>query len=215
MRPPGLSAALLIACFVQVAHSDDWAGPYEREVFNPSGNFKLRVVPGKSYGDQFGFLGAPKGPYATAELYSKSGADGYTLIRTFTLLNPVAPVDVFLTDSGHVITFDNWHNMGYGKVVVLYESNGSVLRAYSLQDLFPATDIKQFRRSVSSIRWRQALADYSLESIGGKVLSTWKGPKLAIGQRTICIATETKFRNVEFSLETGEFRREQPCVTLH
>lgn len=210
-----LWVAALIGCLGQVAYSDDWVGPYEREVFSPSGNLKVRIVPGKSYGDQFGFLGAPKGPYATAELYSKSGMDSYKPTRSFTLLNPVAPVDVFLTDSGRVITLDNWHNMGYGKVVVLYDLSGSVIRAYSLQDLFAPTDIKQFRRSVSSIRWRQALSSFSPERIGGKVSNTWKGPKLSIRQRAICIATETTVGNLEFSLETGEFLREQPCVPLH
>jgi hypothetical protein len=211
MRPglfAGLSIPILIASFVQVAHSDSWPGPVEREVFSPSRNFKVRILPGKSSGDQFGFAGGPKGPYATAELYGRNGADHYILARTFTLLNPVAPVDVFLTDRGHVVTFDNWHNMGYGKVVVLYESNGSVLRAYSLQDLFSAEDIKRFLHSRSSIWWRKSRSLTPLE------LSQGKGPKLAIGQQTICVATKLKGRNVEFSLETGEFRGEQPCVPL-
>jgi hypothetical protein len=203
-----LSVPILIACFVQVAYSDFWPGPVEREVFSPSRNFKVRILPGKSSGDQFGFAGGPKGPYATAELYRKNGADNYTPIRTFTLLNPVAPVDVFLTDSGRVITFDNWHNMGYGKVVVLYDSKGSALRAYSLQELFSAEDMKRFLHSRSSIWWRKSRSFTPLE------LSQGKGPKLAIGQRTICVATEIEGRNVEFSLETGEFRGEQPCVPL-
>lgn len=98
--------------------------------------------------------------------------------------------------------------MGYGKVVVLYESNGSVLRAYSSRDLFPAEDIKQFLHTRSSIWWRKSHAFTPIE------LRQRKGPKLALGQRTICVATEITGGNVEINWENGESRGEQPCVPL-
>ena len=44
----------------------------------------------------------------------------YRLAATAPLLNPVAPVDFFVTDRGFLITLDNWHNLGYGKVVAFY-----------------------------------------------------------------------------------------------
>ena len=40
-------------------------------------------------------------------------------------MNPVAPIDAFLTDRGYLATLDNWHNMGYGKVVAFYDPTGS------------------------------------------------------------------------------------------
>jgi hypothetical protein len=191
---------LLLVTFVQVASADDWPGPVERLVFSPSLHFRMRILPGKSVGDTVGFSGSPKGPYATAELSSKSGSNDYKPTRSFTLLNPVLPVDALLSDSGHLITIDNWHNMGYGKVVVLYGSNGAVVRAYTLQDLFPATDIARFVRSTSSVWWRNA----------GKL------PRLSRGQRNICVATQIKGRDVEFNLETGDFafRAEGQCAPL-
>jgi hypothetical protein len=195
-----LPVGLLLVVLVRVADADDWPGPVEIQVFSPSLHYKVRVLPGKSVGDTFGFSGSPKGPYATAELSARSGSDDYKPVSTFTLLNPVAPIDVFLSDSGHVITFDNWHNMGYGKVVVLYGSNGAVLRAYALQDLFPATDIALFVPSTSSIWWRKS----------------GDPPKLAKGQRNICVGVQIKGRNLEFNLETGEFafRAEGQCKPL-
>lgn len=42
------------------------------------------------------------------------------LSATVTLLNPVAPMEYFVTDGGFLMTLDNWHNMGYSKVVVIY-----------------------------------------------------------------------------------------------
>ena len=184
-----LPVGLLLVAFVRVAHADQWPGPAEIQVFSPSLHYKVRVLPGKSYGDTFGFSGSPKGPYATAELSARSGSDDFKPVSTFTLLNPVAPIDVFLSDSGHVITFDNWHNMGYGKVVVLYGSNGAVLRAYTLQDLFPATDLALFVQSRSSIWWRKA----------------GEPSKLSKGQRNICVGAPITGRDLEFNLETGDF----------
>ena len=160
-------------------------------------------------GDSKNLFHAPKGPYATAELSRGTGADLYTPVRTFTLLNPVAPVDLFLTDTGHLIAFDNWHNMGYGKVAVLYRPDGSVVRAYSLEDLFSAEDLARIAPSVFSKWWRMPLNGLTFSSEG-------EGPKLASGQRSICIATEIKGRNLEFDLETGGFapRAEGQCTPL-
>jgi hypothetical protein len=30
-------------------------------------------------------------------------------------LNPVAPVEFLVADNGHLVTIDNWHNVGYAK----------------------------------------------------------------------------------------------------
>jgi hypothetical protein len=77
------------------------------------------------------------------------------LSGTAVLLNPVAPVEFFVTDNGVLITLDNWHNMGYGKVVVFYTPDGKPIRAYELSDLFTKSEIEGFSHSVSSIRWRE------------------------------------------------------------
>jgi hypothetical protein len=193
---PRMLLASIFLC--RPAFTDDWPGPIEREVFSPSRSLKVRIVPGKSYGDMMGSAGASKGPYATAEVYKLAETHQYRFVRRFTLLNPVAPYDVFLTDDGKLITFDNWANLGYGKVAVFYRPDGSVVRAYTLGDLFPGTGgRKQFTRSTSSISWRTPA--YSLQYREREVQLRLRG------QRKVCVPLETKGRTVQFDLDTGEY----------
>jgi hypothetical protein len=140
--------------------ADDWPAPVIREVFTPSHAYFVRVVPGKSVGDTVGFSGAAKGPFATAEFYRQEKDRSYRLTATASLLNPVAPADFFVSDNGFLITLDNWHNIGYGKVVAFYTPEGRPIRAYELSDLFSKSEIEGFGHSVSSIAWRKLSGSY-------------------------------------------------------
>jgi hypothetical protein len=82
------------------------------------------------------FSGAAKGPFATAESYHLEKGWSYRLAATDSPLNPVAPAEFLVTDNGFLITLDNWHNMGYGKVVAFYTPEGKTIRAYELPELF-------------------------------------------------------------------------------
>lgn len=68
--------------------------------------------------------------------------------------NPISPVDVFLNNVGILVTLDNWHNVGYGKVIVIYDRDGRVINGYGLEGLLMATEIQQVLTSVSSRWWR-------------------------------------------------------------
>ncbi|HYM13849.1 MAG TPA: hypothetical protein VEU62_24130 [Bryobacterales bacterium] len=142
------------------ARADEWPAPVIREAFSHSRAYFVRVLPGKSLGDTVGFRGASKGPFATAEFYRLEKDRSYRLAATAPLLNPVAPIDFFVTDRGFLITLDNWHNMGYGKVVAFYSPEGKLIRAYALSDLFTPSEIGGFRHSVSSIWWRKSVGSY-------------------------------------------------------
>ena len=150
--PRALLLAVLV-CSAAPAKADSWANPVVREVFSASRDYFVRVIPGNSIGDTVGFAGAAKGAYATAEYYSRQGDKSYRLTATATLLNPVAPVDVFVSNDGRLATVDNWHNRGYGKVLALYDSGGKLVKAYELTDLFLKTEIDSYPHSVSSIAW--------------------------------------------------------------
>jgi hypothetical protein len=156
MRP---ALVLLALAILPSVHADDWPSPQIREVFSSSRNYFVRVTPGKSWDDTFGFSGAPKGPFATAEFYLESDRS-YRLITTVSLVNPVAPVDFFVTDRGFLVTLDNWHNRGYGKVAAFYSSAYQLLRAHELSDLFTETEIDAFSHSMSSILWWKATGAY-------------------------------------------------------
>lgn len=151
---------LLAVTVLPLARGDEWPSPVIREVFSQSRAYFVRVVPGKSFGDTVGFGGAPKGPFATAEFYRREKDRSYRLLATAPLLNPVAPADFLVTDNGFLMTLDNWHNMGYGKVVAFYSPEGKPIRDYALSDLFTKGEIEAFDHSVSSIKWRTPAGSY-------------------------------------------------------
>src|SRR6266566_7316509 len=132
---PALALTTLFA-----AQADDWPAPVIREAFSHSRAYFVRVLPGGSFGDTVGFSGAAKGPFATAQFYRLEKDRSYRLAATAPLLNPVAPVEFFVTDRGLLITLDNWHNMGYGKVVAFYSPKGALVKAYELSGLFTASE---------------------------------------------------------------------------
>jgi hypothetical protein len=142
-----------------VTHGDEWPAAVVREVFSQSRTYFVRVVPGKSFGDTRGFSGAPKGPFASAEFYRLEKDRSYRLVATAPLLNPVAPAEFLVADNGFLMTLDNWHNMGYGKVVAFYTPEGKTIQAYTLSDLFSKSEIEAFDQSVS--RHRQAPTRWS------------------------------------------------------
>jgi hypothetical protein len=109
---------------------------------------KLTTIPGNSWGDLVGFKGSAKGEYAKARLKGPRGE------KSFTLLNPVAPVDALVLNSGISIVFDNWHNMGYGKIAAAYSPEGEVLWAKELQELLDKDLMSIVSQSVSSRWWR-------------------------------------------------------------
>jgi hypothetical protein len=138
--------------------ADDWAAPQTKEVFSASREYFVRVTPGESLGDTFGFAGQKKGKYAAAEFYRRHQDRSYRLVIEVVLLNPMAPVEFFVSNDGRLATIDNWHNIGYGKVVSIYDPRGKVVRSYELSNLFQDEEIKAFGRSVSSIHWRNGPA---------------------------------------------------------
>jgi hypothetical protein len=150
-----LCVLLLVVGVASPAHADSWANPVVREIFSANRDHFVRVTPGASWGDTMGFAGAPKGAFATAEYYRRHADKSYRLMQTVTLLNPVAPVDVFVSDEGRLVTVDNWHNRGYGKVLAVYDAAGRLVKAYALTDLFAKDEIDGAQHSVSSIAWHE------------------------------------------------------------
>ena len=156
--PLGWMGIVLLAFVCATMHADDWPGPQTREVFSQGRDHFVRVIPGESWGDANAFAGAPKGPYAKAMFYHRQGDGSYSLGATVTLLNPVAPVEFFVSDHGYLMTLDNWHNAGYGIVLALYGPDGAPIKSYELKDLFSKEEIELFEHSVSSIWWHKGPA---------------------------------------------------------
>jgi hypothetical protein len=187
---------LALATAACSTHADDWAAPRTMNVFSKSGHYFARIVPGNSIGDTFGFAGEKKGKFAIAELFARQPDRSYRLVADVALLNPVAPVDALVSDNGYLVTFDNWHNLGYGKVAAVYGPDGKLVRAYELAELYGAKRLAQIPHSMSSRHWRCAplylnpdeRSAYTAEVLGGEfVLELATGAiRYFPGQRKEC-----------------------------
>jgi hypothetical protein len=157
-----LVVPLVFGLAVFAAQADSWRPASVQARASANGQFVVRVIPGASKGDVVGFAGEPKGPYATAEWHKFNGTS-YEKVGTATLLNPVAPVDIEVTNDGSLVTFDNWHNLGYGAVLVIYTPSGTITKKYTLPDLYSKSDLARIQTSISSIHWRCSGVSTSLE----------------------------------------------------
>lgn len=133
--------------------ADQWLAPKPQHVVSANGKYLVWIVPGESLGDTLGFEGSKKGAYARAEFYEKQTDRSFKLIADVFLQNPIAPVNILLNDQGYLITFDNWHNAGYGKVVAIYTPGGVPLRSHELEALYSAKRVEEIPRTVSSRHW--------------------------------------------------------------
>jgi hypothetical protein len=194
---PAAPALLLLLLVAGPVRADDWPGPMPFTVFSESARFFARFVPGQSIGDTVGFASAPKGPYATALLYGLQPDRAYRLLHEVTLVHPVSPLSALVSDDGYFVTLDNWHNVGYGKVVAIYAPSGTLVRAYELTDLYPKAKVEKIPRSVSSRYWRCAplhfvereqKSVYVPETLGGYFVFTLAtgGMRYESGSRTTC-----------------------------
>ncbi len=177
---------LLWAATLTVA-ADDWPAPQTQEVFSASREHFVRVIPGESVGDTFGFAGEKRGKYAAAEFYHRHQDRSYRLVAEAVLLNPVAPVEFLVSDDGRLATVDNWHNLGHGIVVAIYDPRGKLVRSYRLRELFQDEEIAHFDRSASSIRWRN-------------------GPVYIRQDQKTLLITVKRGGDIVFGLETGRFK---------
>jgi hypothetical protein len=135
--------------------ADDWPPANVQEIFSKNREYFVRITPGESIGETWGFAGAKIGKHAHAEFFRVQPDRSYGLDHEIDLLNPVAPTSFFVSNAGDLVTLDNWHNVGYGFVVALYHADGKLVKSYRLSDLFPKKEVESFSQSVSSIWWHK------------------------------------------------------------
>ena len=91
---------------------------------------------------------------ARAELFRKRWIGTWRLVTRWKLVNEVSPASALVADDGSLVTFDNWHSVGYGDdVVAIYRPDGSLVRKFGLAAFLETGDIDQLDHSVSSIWW--------------------------------------------------------------
>jgi len=154
---------IIILGFSFVIKADSWALPTTEKYCSENKKYCLKVEPKKlesqlSYFkdkvDEKENAGADK---SVKENYCKGtfSAKGKTLWK-IQLDNEVSPVSAIVSNDGnYVITFDNWHGVGYGdNVVAIYHGlTGKLIKKLGLKDFLTESDIYNLPASTSSIHW--------------------------------------------------------------
>lgn len=156
----GFTASLIFA--TGQAFADRWTSPSVANYYSPNHTFRLRITPAD--------LGLGRGA-STATLSERKFLFWYAERWTAPLSNRVAPVSALISDSGkYVVTFDNWHHVGYGDdVVVVYDgSNGRLLWKYRLEDILSPEEVCRVRCSVSSRWW--ASGKHAIDERGERLM---------------------------------------------
>jgi hypothetical protein len=168
MRGPALSwmiAGLLMLCPGAV-RADSWMPATRQIVYSANRHVRFTINP-RAISSPLRFFEdkvrgrepagqQPQAPDKAEGWLEREDASGHwsTLWRK-ALVNDVSPVSALVTNDGaHVVTFDNWHSMGYGDdAVVIYGVDGAVVRAMPLTAFLPEDYVAALPRSVSSLQW--------------------------------------------------------------
>lgn len=159
------------------ACADSWLLPETTTYLSRGEGCRLTVVP-RDLEDQLAFFegkvaGAEKAgqradgnsePNATLERRLPDGR--WQRVWTRALVNDVAPTDALISDDmKYVVTFDNWHSVGYGDdAIAIYDIANGGVRTFSVENLLGADYFAALPHSVSSVDWR---SDARIE--GGKL----------------------------------------------
>lgn len=159
-----LSASLfLIFASSFIANADTWLLPEKTKYCSENKKYCIEVEPKKlesqlSYFqdkvDEKENAGADKkvkGNFCKGTFFAK----GRKLWKV-RLDNEVAPVSALVSNNGdYVITFDNWHGVGYGdNVVTIYDgATGKLVKKLGLTDFLTDSDVYGLPASTSSIHW--------------------------------------------------------------
>lgn len=191
MKKLAILITLIFLSGISSALADSWSPPETKEYLSSNKRYKFRVIPrsisgpleyfhDKTKGKEPAGAADPKNPdFCTGELYEIKGKES-TLRWKVKLVNDVSPVDAIVSDSGkYVVTFDNWHSMGYGDdVIVVYGEKGKLLYKYRLEDILSYSDIRDFVTSSVSSRWWHEGGHYIDEEKELLVLITSAGKRV-------------------------------------
>lgn len=167
-RALGLLALATVLVSVTPAPScaDSWMPPTTKTYTSCAAEARVTITPRglesqiDYFDDNIGKI-APSGQkkggarVAIARLEQLVGSR-WQVVWEHQIANDVAPVWALVRDDGgYAVTFDDWYGTGYGpNVVVIYGSDGRLIRSLTLSDIVPADYIKALPHSVSSIQWR-------------------------------------------------------------
>jgi hypothetical protein len=153
------------------ALADSWMPPSVETTDSANGRSRVTIVPRgiKSPLAFFEDKVAGKEPAGQREGDSKNSpiarveqldaAGRWQLLWQKPLVNDVGPTEALLADNAsYLVTFDNWHSVGFGEdVVVIYDRHGNLVRKLGLNQILPPSYVAHLPRSVSSRWWRKGI----------------------------------------------------------
>ncbi|HSI19041.1 MAG TPA: hypothetical protein VK980_14805 [Sphingomonas sp.] len=182
MRVPALCCAIagLLMLWAGVAGADSWAPARRQVIYSADHHVRLTIDP-RAVADNLRYFEdkvrgrEPAGQQAGAPdkaqgwLEREDAAGHWSTVWRKALVNDVSPVSALVANDGaHVVTFDNWHAMGFGDdAVVIYGPDGAVVRAMALTAFLPEDYVAALPRSVSSLHWS---GEHHLSPDGSRVV---------------------------------------------
>lgn len=164
----GMKSGMIILSLILCSNIwiDTWDPPITTNYYNTDSSFYVKIVPQKIPEKYWNWASASVkkrkrfSPSDTliipchAKMF-RITEKGDSLIWEQKLINRVAPVTVIVSNNGkYVITFDNWHSMGYGvDVLAYYNEKGELIKRHMLEDISPFP-INTYQMSISSLWWR-------------------------------------------------------------
>jgi hypothetical protein len=157
---------ILVLTVSGTAYADTWPLPKITDYYSSDSTHFVRIFPQHIPSNYFKWREAspkrkkrftPADTLITpcyAQMYKRTGA-GDSLVWEQNLINRIAPVNALVSDNGkYLVTFDNWHSMGYGvDVMVYYNGKGELIKRHMLEDISPFA-INTYKITISSIWWR-------------------------------------------------------------
>jgi hypothetical protein len=157
--------ALFLLLWPGLAAADTWMPATRHSWFSPDHHMRFTVEPRAISGPLQYFSDKvkdrnpagqqPGGPDKAQGTLEREENGHWVTLWHKPLVNDVSPVSAIVANDGaHVVTFDNWHAMGWGDdAVAIYGPDGTLIRAMGLTAFLPDDYQEALPRSVSSIQW--------------------------------------------------------------
>lgn len=157
--------ALLVLALPQAVRADSWAPPSVQVIEAEGGNFRFTITPAPMESAleyfreeaQAGRDGNSLERPAPIGLLERRRPDGWEPVWAKPLVNEISPVSAIVAPDGqYVVTFDNWHSVGFGRdAIAIYDAAGRLVRALGVTDLVSQDYFETLPRSVSSVSWQK------------------------------------------------------------
>ena len=147
------------------ARADCWDSPKTKFYYSENKAFVLKVVPTYIPEKYYEWRSAKQNKKKKFSQSDTTIVHGYAILYKFLvndsiiiwkrqIINRICPVTAYVSNDGkHVVTFDNWYNMGYGDdILVIYNESGDFTKRYKLEDISPFP-INDYEMSISSLHW--------------------------------------------------------------